>query len=91
MSKRYRLPIPFGWYGVAFSEELPAGEVKILRYVGQELVAFRSESGQARVVDAHCPHLGAHLGHGGEVVGENIRCPFHHWEFDGEGVCQKVP
>jgi len=91
MARRYRLPIPFGWYGIAFSEELPAGEVRILQYVGRDLVAFRTESGQARVVDAHCPHLGAHLGHGGEVVGENIRCPFHHWEFDGEGVCRKVP
>ena len=19
------------------------------------------------------------------------RCPFHHWEFDGEGVCRKIP
>ena len=28
----------------------------------QELVLFRTRSGEARVLDAFCPHLGAHLG-----------------------------
>jgi phenylpropionate dioxygenase-like ring-hydroxylating dioxygenase large terminal subunit len=44
------------------------------------------------MADAYCPHLGAHLGVGGEIVGEVIRCPFHHWEFDaGSGRCTKIP
>ena len=37
-----------------------------------------------RVMDAHCPHLGAHLAVGGRVEGECLRCPFHGWKFDGE-------
>ena len=32
---------------------------------------FRGEDGGARVLDAYCPHLGAHLGVGGKVVGND--------------------
>ena len=84
-------PYPRGWYRVAYSDDLAAGEVKRLQYFGREMVAFRGEGGGASVFDAHCPHLGAHIGMGGEVVGDSLRCPFHHWEFDGEGVCNKIP
>ena len=91
MNKRYEQPIPLGWYALEYSEQLAVGEVKALHYLGRELVLFRTESGQARVVDAFCPHLGAHLGHGGIVVGENIACPFHGWQFDGDGECREVP
>ena len=91
MNKRYDFPVPFGWYGVSLSRELAAGEVKPLQYFGKELVLFRTESGEARLLDAFCPHLGAHLGHGGKVKGEHIACPFHGWEFSGEGVCQHIP
>ncbi|MGE4605464.1 MAG: Rieske 2Fe-2S domain-containing protein, partial [Myxococcota bacterium] len=58
---------------------------------GREMVLFRTESGQARVLDAHCRHLGAHLGVGGTVAGESIRCPFHAWCWDGDGACTEIP
>ena len=77
-------PYPIGWFRMLYADDLAVGEVKKLHRFGRELVAFRTESGRACVADAHCPHLGAHLGFGGEVVGEAIRCPFHHWEFEGE-------
>lgn len=89
--KRFNLPIPLGWYTVALSSELAVGEVKPLKYFERELVLFRTESGEAKVIDAYCPHLGAHLGHGGSVAGESIACPFHGWQFNGEGYCTSVP
>jgi 3-ketosteroid 9alpha-monooxygenase subunit A len=82
---------PRGWFRALFSSELDPGEVKRLEILGRELVAFRTGSGAAAISDPHCPHLGAHLGHGGAVVGESIRCPFHHWEFGTDGGCTKVP
>jgi 3-ketosteroid 9alpha-monooxygenase subunit A len=91
MSKRYSLPIPFGWYCVAFSADLQIGEVKPLRYFSRELVLFRTESGEPKMLDAFCPHLGAHLGYGGKVKGESIACPFHGWQFNGAGQCTSVP
>ena len=61
-------------------------------FSGQELVVFRGESGQAFVVDAYCPHLGANLGVGGQIRGNCIECPFHGWTFRGEdGKCVKIP
>jgi len=87
-----RLPLPNGWFAVAWSKELGEGDVRPVHYFGEELVLFRTRSGQARLVDAFCPHLGAHLGHGGRVMGETLRCPFHGWQFDGaSGACAHIP
>jgi phenylpropionate dioxygenase-like ring-hydroxylating dioxygenase large terminal subunit len=89
--RRFPFPIPDGWFQVGASHELLEGQVRALHYFARELVMFRDADGQARVFDAWCPHLGAHLGKGGAVVEGRLRCPFHHWEFDGEGRCAAVP
>lgn len=91
MVKRFPMGIPFGWFFVSYSDEIAVGEVKPLRYFGKELVIFRNESGEVGVLDAYCPHLGAHLGHGGKVEGDSIRCPFHAWQFKPDGFCSKIP
>jgi phenylpropionate dioxygenase-like ring-hydroxylating dioxygenase large terminal subunit len=86
------LPIPNGWFAVAWSRDLREGDVKPLHYFGEDLVLFRTRAGFARVLDPFCPHLGAHLGHGGRVMGETIRCPFHGWQYDGTtGSCTHIP
>jgi phenylpropionate dioxygenase-like ring-hydroxylating dioxygenase large terminal subunit len=89
-----RYPFPAyanGWFRVAYSNELAPGEVVSLSYFGRELVVYRDEAGQAHVMDAHCPHLGAHLGVGGRVEGDSIRCPFHAWKFGPDGRCNEIP
>jgi len=85
------LPIPNGWFAVAFSRDLVPGDVKRIHYFREDLVLFRTRSGAARVLDAYCAHLGAHLGEGGRVIGESIRCPFHGWRYDGSGACVEIP
>jgi 3-ketosteroid 9alpha-monooxygenase subunit A len=84
-------PYPRSWYLVAWSDELGPGAVLPLEYFGRELVLFRTTEGRAVVLDAYCPHLGAHLGHGGKVCGETLACPFHGWRFDAAGQCVLVP
>jgi nitrite reductase/ring-hydroxylating ferredoxin subunit len=92
MSARYPFPAaPNGWFSVSASDQLAPGEVRALVYLGRDLVLFRGEDGVARVFDAYCPHLGAHLGVGGQVCGEGIACPFHGWMFDGDGHLSHVP
>lgn len=89
-----RFPIPRypnGWFQVAYSDELPKGGVMPLKYFGKDLVLFRTEDGEAHVLDAFCAHLGAHLGHGGKVEDGAITCPFHAWRFDGSGTCVGIP
>jgi nitrite reductase/ring-hydroxylating ferredoxin subunit len=88
MSYRFPFdPFPTGWYFVALASELRSGQVLSRTICGEELVIFRTASGQAVATEAHCPHLGAHRGHGGTVVGETLRCPFHGFCFDAKGDC----
>ena len=81
-----------GWHIVLLSQELASGEVQRLHYFDQDLVIYRGTSGKAAVLDAHCPHLGAHLASdGGRLLGDNIACPFHGWTFDASGRCVDIP
>src|SRR4051794_22201990 len=66
----YRFPT--GWFIVGFASELAPGAVKRVHYFGEEMVLFRTESGEVHVLDAYCQHLGANMGVGGTVEGENI-------------------
>lgn len=85
-------PFPNGWYKALYSDELPVGEVKPLSILGRELAVYRGEDGRARVIDAFCPHLGAHLAHGGQVDGNELVCPFHAWKWSGDtGSCLAIP
>jgi nitrite reductase/ring-hydroxylating ferredoxin subunit len=91
MSERVPLPLPVGWYCVAEEAELAAGQVRRVRYFGEELVLWRGADGAPHLFDAYCPHLGAHLGVGGRVEGASLRCPFHGWRYDAGGRCVEIP
>src|SRR5215213_5750211 len=82
-----RPPFPIGWFMVARAEELQPGALLERTFLGQQVVAFRTESGRAAVVSAYCPHLGANLARGGTVVGESLRCPFHSLRWGVDGSC----
>jgi phenylpropionate dioxygenase-like ring-hydroxylating dioxygenase large terminal subunit len=66
---------------------IPAGEVKTYNVSGEELVAYRDPEGQVVVLNAFCPHHGAHLGCDSRIDDGLIRCPFHHFYFDSDGKC----
>ena len=82
---------PNAWLAVYDSHELKKGEVKPIFALGRDLVIYRGRSGKVYVFDAYCPHLGANLGVGGTVVGDNIKCHFHGWQFDNQGDCIAIP
>jgi len=88
--QRPRRPYPDGWFAVAFADELRPGRVLRRRFMGEDLVVYRTRSGVVRVVEPYCPHLGAHLGYGGVVDGEEIVCPFHHFAFEPDGACVRT-
>jgi phenylpropionate dioxygenase-like ring-hydroxylating dioxygenase large terminal subunit len=88
---RYPFTIPVGWFAVAETPDLTVGQTRAAYYFDTHLVLWRDETGEAHVMDAFCPHLGAHLGHGGTVEGCEIRCPFHGWMFDAEGANSDIP
>jgi 3-ketosteroid 9alpha-monooxygenase subunit A len=82
---------PTGWFQIGWSAELQPGGVKPLRYFGHDLVAFRTEAGELAVLDAHCRHLGAHLGYESRVRAECVVCPYHGWEWRTNGTNARIP
>ena len=42
-------------------------------------------------MDAHCLHLGGHLGVGGHVEGNEIVCPWHGWHWGADGANTLIP
>ena len=84
-------PYPRGWYSLGLSSDVRPGQLRARRFMGEEIVLWRTNAGHLQVSGAFCPHLGAHFGHGGTVEGETLRCPFHGFCFDREGACVSVP
>ncbi|KAL3870480.1 hypothetical protein ACJMK2_038535 [Sinanodonta woodiana] len=83
---------PNGWFGLTESFRIKKGESKNISVLGLNLAVFRDEKGEAHVLDAYCPHLGANLSVGGKVVGDCLECPFHGWRFRGhDGKCTYIP
>ncbi|XP_054263633.1 cholesterol 7-desaturase nvd [Macrosteles quadrilineatus] len=83
---------PNGWFALAESSDVPAGQVKYVEALGENFAVFRSKDGRAYVLDAYCPHLGANMGIGGVVKGDCLECPFHGWQFRGQdGKCSEIP
>ncbi|MBX6387751.1 MAG: Rieske 2Fe-2S domain-containing protein [Frankia sp.] len=80
-----------GWYQVAWSGEIGPEQVVPLRYLGRDLVAYRGKDGVVRVHDRYCRHLGASLAHGGCVVDDGLRCPFHGWVWGPDGRNVSIP
>ena len=89
-------PLPQGvggfdecWYPVAMSGEVAPGQALGRELFDGKVVIFRTESGEVSVVSAYCRHLGADLSDAA-VVDDCLRCPFHHWSFDTDGLCVKT-
>lgn len=89
--RTYPMPMPFGWFQVAWADEILPGTATPLFYFDRHLVAWRGETGTPHVWDAFCPHLGAHLGGATRIEGDTIRCPMHNWEYGGDGACIDIP
>ncbi|MCS5710325.1 Rieske 2Fe-2S domain-containing protein [Candidatus Berkiella aquae] len=79
-----------GWYIALKSSDLKKATAKSCLLGKQRIVFFRGDSGSVYALDAFCPHMGVDLGLG-NVIGENIQCLFHHWQFNENGQCVDIP
>jgi len=81
---------PQSWYLVARSKHLRPAGILSLDFLGHSIVLFRTRTNSIHALDAHCAHMGAHLGKG-QVIEDCLRCPLHHWTYDTTGQCAAMP
>ncbi len=58
---------------------------------GEKLVFFRDAKGVASALFDQCPHRGVALSLGKVTKEGCLECPFHAWQFDGQGQARHVP
>jgi nitrite reductase/ring-hydroxylating ferredoxin subunit len=88
-SEEVALALRHCWQPVARIEDLKDGPQRAI-LLGEALAVFLTDSGEAAVVADRCAHRGALLSMG-KVCGESIQCPYHGWEWSGEGACTRIP
>ena len=81
---------PNHWYAVAWSDALARGRTLAVTIWKQAIVLFRDARGAVRALENACPHRGIEL-HKGIVSDCTLTCPYHGWEFDGDGQCVRIP
>lgn len=77
------------WYPTGRSEDVKEDpfHVKIL---GQDFVVFRDSKGEPHCLSNVCVHRGGSLAHG-KRKGDCVECPYHGWQFNGDGQCMRIP
>src|SRR5215216_5272522 len=80
------------WMPALLSSELPSpdSDPRRVMLLGEQLIAFRTTSGQVGLVQNHCPHRGASLFFGRNEE-DGLRCVYHGWKFSVDGTCVDMP
>ena len=78
------------WYPIALSTEITNDEPHMVQIMSLNFVAFRDSKGAAHVVSNTCIHRGGALGKG-KIKDDCVVCPYHGWEFSGDGKCANIP
>src|SRR5262245_39382559 len=77
------------WHVVAFSTDIPEGNVRSSTLLGEELVLWRCQ-GAIQAWEDLCIHRGARLS-AGWIDSDQLVCGYHGWRYNGEGRCVRIP
>ena len=77
------------WYPICLSTELGENEIVGREFLGGRVIAFRDANGDVSVTSAFCAHLGVDL-QCASLVDGLVRCPYHHFYYDGSGKAVKI-
>ena len=78
------------WHPIAAANELDTKWTKKIRLLGEDLVLYRDRQGKRGLIGELCPHRRASMLHGIPTQ-DGLRCPYHGWEFNGQGHCTDQP
>lgn len=75
---------------MAKSEQIAKGKTLSRELMGRPVVLYRTPSGKVHAMEDRCPHKNVPLSMG-KVEGENLRCRYHGWSFNGRGELKELP
>ncbi|MBM2813112.1 MAG: pobA 2 [Chloroflexi bacterium] len=90
------------WQPVLRAQDLPAGRAKPIRIMGEDLTLYRGQANphpsplpggagsKPHLLAFRCAHRGTQLSTGW-VEGDDLRCFYHGWKYDGNGQCIEQP
>jgi phenylpropionate dioxygenase-like ring-hydroxylating dioxygenase large terminal subunit len=78
------------WYIASLSNELEHKPIQRILY-DRPYVLWRDSNGNALALPDRCLHRHTLLSMGGEVKNNNLKCPYHGWEYDQNGVVTHIP
>lgn len=78
------------WYPVIPYDHLSPSVARPFQLLGQKIALWRDAEGKPVAVQDRCCHRSTQLSKGA-IVNGNIRCPYHGWSFNAQGVCVHVP
>ena len=82
LMRRYWHPVGLSSY----ASDLP----RAVRILGEDLILFWGRDGAPGLVHPRCAHRGASLLYG-RIDDHGIRCCYHGWAFDQQGMCTDQP
>jgi hypothetical protein len=77
------------WYVVAQADEVGDQPLGVTLWQ-QPIAIYRDSSGHVQAIEDRCPHRQVKLSEG-QVVGKNLECAYHGWQFDAQGNCVHIP
>lgn len=78
------------WYAIGLSTEVRLKKMKSFILAGEPIVLTRKANGEVYAIKDICPHRGIPLSYG-QVVDDQVECPYHGWKFNSQGVCTEIP
>lgn len=77
------------WYPVLPIDRLTTNQPQAFQLLGEKIVLWLADGKPAAAID-RCCHRTARLSKG-VVIDGCVRCPYHGWTFDRQGICVNVP
>lgn len=78
------------WQPVATVSDMDGKWTHRVRILGENLILYRTRSGELGLIEEACPHRSASLFYGIPTE-DGLRCAYHGWAFNGEGRCVEQP
>lgn len=78
------------WYVAEWSKNVETKPVRS-KMLGQNFVLFRDKKGTVHCLSDVCIHRGGALSKGWTTERDCVACPYHGWEFGGDGIVKFIP